>query len=484
MRWPPKGTLVRKGGPVPLRTILHHLREDIQRLRTKGSFARHAAAVIGGNSVAMLSQLLLTPLIARIYGPEAYGAYAIYMALIVNLSSVSDLGYSMAYVLPREEGRFMHLLRFNIASALVLGALITALSLIPNLVFGVFPAWRPLGGWIHAVGLGVVVYALSVSFTQAFTRLKAFRTSATIGGVLEASIRGLLILLGWFAKGVLPMTFSDLLMRALAVPVYLAGLAKHGLKGIWSGWSWRAMKPVLLEYKRYPMMIFSERWVTTLGVQLPTFLLAADLRVVGEFGLGASLLMIPLRLMGYSLSTIYLQRMAELREDSEGSIARVTKGIFDRLSWLGLGPFLLLTFFADEGFAILFGEPWRNAGVISALLGPWFFARLVTDPMVSLFNVRKREHVMLIFGTIMLVVRLGAMLVARAEGADSATIIMLYGALSTLGQVILGILLLNEAGLNGWAHMLRGLLVFLVCATATAGLRYLILGTWLPVYTP
>lgn len=468
---------------MPLRKILEHFREDIQRLRTKGTFARHAAAVVGGNSVAMLSQLLLTPIIARIYGPEAYGAYAIYMALIVNLSSVSDLGYSMAYVLPREEDRFMQLLRFNIASAIVVGGLITAISLIPDLVFGVFPAWRPLGGWIHGVGIGVIVYAMSVSFTQAFTRLKAFRTSATIGGILEASIRGLLILLGWTTKGTLPMTFSDLLIRVLVIPVYLIGLAKHGLKGLWNRWSWRAMKPVLVEYKRYPMMIFSERWVSTLGVQLPTFLLAKDLRVVGEFGLGASLLMIPLRLMGYSLSTIYLQRMAELREDSEGSIARVTAGIFDRLSWLGLGPFLALIFFADEGFAILFGEPWRNAGVISAMLGTWFFARLVTDPMVSLFNVRKREHVMLIFGSIMLVVRLGAMLFARAQGADSTTIILIYGALSTLGHVILAILLLNEAGLNGTVRMLRGIAAFLVFALLTAGLRYLILGTWLPTYT-
>lgn len=431
----------------------------------------------------MLSQLLLTPLIARIYGPEAYGAYAIYMALMVNIASVSDLGYSMAYVLPREEERFLQLLRFNIASALVLGGVVTAITLIPDLVFSVFPAWRPLGGWIHGVGLGVVVYAMSVSFTQAFTRLKAFRTSATIGGGLEASIRGLLVILGWITKGAMPMTFSDLLMRVLAMPLYLMGLAKHGLKGIWSRWSWKAMKPVLIEYKRYPLMIFSERWVSTLGIQLPTFLLASDLRVVGEFGLGASLLMIPLRLMGYSLSTIYLQRVAELREDREGDIARVTQGIFDRLSWLGLGPFLILIFFADEGFAFLFGEPWRNAGVISAVMGSWFFARLVTDPMVSLFNVRKREHVMLLFGVIMLVVRLGAMLFARADGADSITIIMLYGAISTVGQVILGVFLLNEAGLNGIARIGRGIIVFIVFAALMAGLRYLLFGSWLPSYT-
>lgn len=469
---------------MPHRRVIQHLKEDIARVRTKGTFARSVAGVVGGNAIGMASQLLLTPLIARIYGPEAYGAYAIYMALMINLASVSDLGYSMAYVLPRKEADFLQLLRFNITSALVLGALVTGLSYIPGLVYGAFPEWSSLGPWIHAVGIGVMAYALSVAFTQALTRLKAFRTSATIGGTIEASIRALLVALGWMSKGSSAMPFSDLLIRLLALPVYIYSLSKRGLRGLWATWSWKAMGPVLLEYKRYPMLIFSERWVSTFGLQLPTFLLAGDLRIVGEFGLGASLLLIPLRFMGYSLSTIYLQRMAELRDDIAGHVARVTGGIFDRLFWLGIGPFLLLTFFADEGFALLFGEPWRNAGVISAMLGAWFFTRLLTDPMVTLFNVRKREHVMLIFGIVMLIVRFSAMLIALKHGADSASVVLLYGGLSTLGQVVLGILLLNEAGLNGVARMSRSAVIFVVLGAAMAGVRYLIFGSWLPTYLP
>ncbi len=51
-------------------------------------------------------QLVLTPVIARLYTPEAYGTFATLNALVMNLSLVLTLGYIDAFQLPKSEKDF------------------------------------------------------------------------------------------------------------------------------------------------------------------------------------------------------------------------------------------------------------------------------------------------------------------------------------------------------------------------------------------
>jgi O-antigen/teichoic acid export membrane protein len=470
---------------LPIRRSIQRVRDDLRRIRQPGSFARNSFEVLSGNALAMASQLILTPIIARIYGPEAYGMYGLYMALMMNLASVSDLGYSMAYVLPRDEDRFLQLVRFNFLTAGIVAVVVIGLTLNTDLVYSVFPDWKVLGGWIHLVGPAAALYALSVIFTQWLTRAKEFKASAFTGATLDLSMRVFNVGFGWITKGLsFGLMLSDLLMRTLILPLYLKRLSRHGLHKLLHGWSWTKIKAAIHEYRRYPLLIFPERWVSMLGLQLPTFLLAGDMTAVGHFGLGASLMLIPLRLLGFSFSTVYLQKAAEIVDDAPDELRRLTKGLYSRLFWLGIGPFLLMVFFADEAFAILFGAPWRDAGVITAYLGGFFFFRLLTDPMVSLFNVLRREHVMLVFGLIMLALRAAGMSFALYHDMGSGTVIMIYAMLSFLGQIVLSVILLNAARLNGLWLTFRSLLVIIVLAVVAASLRMALLGTWWPPYAP
>ncbi len=469
---------------VPIRRSINKVREDVRRIRTPGSFARNSFHVLSGNALAMASQLILTPIIARIYGPEAYGLYALYMALSMNLAAMSDLGYATAYVLPRDEERFLQLVRFNIGLALLLGLLATGLSFMPGVVFSVFPDWKVLGVWLHWVGPASALYALSVFFTQWLTRAKEFKRSAFTGATIDLSMRIFNVGFGWLAKAPsYGLMLGDLLVRALIIPVYLWSLRPHGLGRLFAWRPWAELRSVLIEYKRYPLLVFPERWVSLVGVQLPTFLLASDLSIVGQYGLGASLMLIPLRLLGFSFSTVYLQKAAEIVHHAPEELRRLTHGLYNRLFWVGLGPFLLLTFFADEAFAILFGEAWRNAGVISAFIGGYFFFRLLTDPMASLFNVKRKEHVMLVFGMVMLGVRAAAMLASSAMGYGSEVVILVYALLSWAGQLALSVLLLNTAGIAGIKVTLRSLSLLAVFSFLLALVRFAILGTWLPWFT-
>ena len=118
---------------LPFKRTLDQLRHDVRRIRTPDTFSRNSFTVFSAQSITVGSQLLLTPLIARVYGPEAYGVYGLFLALVMNLSSVADPGYSLAYVLPKDDRRFRDLVRLNLT---VLGVTVGICLLCALLRFG------------------------------------------------------------------------------------------------------------------------------------------------------------------------------------------------------------------------------------------------------------------------------------------------------------------------------------------------------------
>lgn len=461
--------------------VIQHLRQDWQRIRTKDTFARNAFTIMGGNSAVVVSQLLLTPLIARIYGPEAYGIYGLYIALVMNITSFTDLGYSIAYVLPKENERFMHLFRFNLTLLGMAVVLTAVVGLFKEELYTAIPSWGPLGDLIHLLPLGVAVYGLAVFFTQWLTRIRAFSTSVYIGSSTTITLR--LFNLGyglWRGATSFGLIIGDVVVNSLAAVAYSIALSKHGLRELFAGWSWARMRELAVEYKRYPLFTFPERWVNQIGMQLPVFLLINDPVIVGQFALSSSLLMIPLRVLGYSFSTVFIQKAAETVNDDPELLGRITKGLYQRLFWVGLVPFTCMMYFSDVVFTFVLGEQWHDAGVITAFLGLFFFFRLTSEPMVTIFYAQRREHALLLFHIVLTSIRLAVMVPMILLGLGSGAVILGFAIVSTIGYMVLGYLLLRAAKQNALFLTVRSLVIILGACGLLTLVRIWTMGDPLP----
>lgn len=466
---------------MPIRKALTQLRHDLQRIRTKDSFASNAFTVFGGNSVVLLSQLILTPVIARIYGPEAYGIYGLFTALVLNFSAFAEMGYTSAYVLPKEHDRFMHLYRLNLALLAVVATVALLMALLRDHVYALLPEWDHLGNFILLVPVGVISYSIAVSSTQWLTRVRAFKTSVVIGSTTTVSLRVFNLCYGLLRKGSLHgLIIGDVVVNTLAAGAYGLNLRRHGLKKVFSGWSWNGVRELAVEYWRFPFLVFPERWVSLVGTQLPVFLLIADPVVVGHYALSGSLLMIPLRLFGYSFSTVFIQKAAETVDTDPELLGRITRGLYLRLFWFGLVPFTSMVFFSDAVFSFVLGDAWHDAGVITAYMGLFFFFRLMTEPMVALFYAQRREHLLLIFQVTLTLLRLGVMLPLIAMDKGSGVVILGFAVISALAYLVLGYVMLRACKQKALLLTMRTVAITAIACAFFALARYVTMGTWWP----
>src|SRR5699024_12287359 len=66
-------------------------------------FVRNVVIMASGTAAAQAISLALTPIITRLYGPEAYGLMGVFMAIIQTIAPVAALTYPIAVVLPKRD---------------------------------------------------------------------------------------------------------------------------------------------------------------------------------------------------------------------------------------------------------------------------------------------------------------------------------------------------------------------------------------------
>ena len=69
----------------------------------KKKFIRNVVLVVTGTASAQLVTMLLSPIITRLYGPEAYGHMGVFLAIVGVIAPVAALTYPIAIVLPKKE---------------------------------------------------------------------------------------------------------------------------------------------------------------------------------------------------------------------------------------------------------------------------------------------------------------------------------------------------------------------------------------------
>ena len=69
----------------------------------QSTFIRNVSILVSGTIVAQVIAVLASPILSRLYSPEQFGEYAIFITIVGLLSTISSLSYEMAIVKQKEE---------------------------------------------------------------------------------------------------------------------------------------------------------------------------------------------------------------------------------------------------------------------------------------------------------------------------------------------------------------------------------------------
>lgn len=408
------------------------------RLLPRGRFVRRLAWLTGGTFFGQLLLLAAMPLLTRLYTPEDFGLFAVLGALngIFGLVMAGRYEFAIPLATKDDEAAALVVLAGLVALFLtlvslllvwILGEALAGLTSLPALV----PLLWLLPPILLATGLGQPLEYWSIRREtlrlNGASRLVQFGGQAASQTVLGVAGLGALGLTLGYGLGYLSRLALFLVTLPAADRAALAATRPSQMRRL--AWSLR----------RYPTYSTASSLVHSTAQFLPTILFAMlyGPAVAGGFDLAQRILAVPVRLLSGAASQVFL---AEAAQRPAAEVLRLfvrTVPSFLLLGLVGMAPLLLA---GPVLFALVFGEPWREAGGFAQALVAAQLARFVAIPVSQAFNVFGRQDLefrsSLLNG---LALVLSFALIGWLESRP-ATAVLLYSVASALSQlVILGV---------------------------------------------
>ncbi len=380
-------------------------------LRSSG-FLASVFTVAGGTAVAQAIAFAALPALTRLYPPESYGAFVVFLAWGGFVLPLVCARFEVAVALPR---------RAASASAIVVGSLsvAAAVTVVCAAVVAAALSWRPE---LARYGLAwLPPYVLLGGAVQVLgnwaARVHDFRRLA-LSRVLQAAVAALLSIGGALAAGATPIVLvvATVVAQVLALAVLAPGLAGTGFK---ARVPWRRVRRLLRHFR--PLAAYNGPHVLSDAAQasgLPLLLTSLfGPQAAAYYAFTSRLLKAPLGLVSGAISQVYYPRAAQQRGD-DARLRTEALRILRVSSLVALALLPVLVLLPDSLYGWAFGAAWQDVGGFVRALAPWVLSSFVAAPLSVLYLVKERfglDFALSLGATVLAFALLGAAVLAGLE---------------------------------------------------------------------
>lgn len=369
----------------------------MRRLLPQSAYARNVLTLMTGTTLAQAIPIAISPILTRLYSPEEFGRFALYMA-VASIASVLVTGrYELAILLPRRDKDALHIA----ALAMVLSAAISAVLLLVVLFFAQ-PIAALLGDaalapWLYWVPASTLLLGLYQSLNYWSNRKAQYKRLAISRTVQSGSAALAQLGSGYAGSGAVGLVGGQITGQVLATSVLARLIWREDHRAI------QALRPLrglalARKYINFPKYLIVAHGFNTASGQMPVLLLSAlfNTAAAGFFTLTQRVMAAPMSLIANALGDVFRQEASQAYIH-QGQCKVIYQKTFKRLLLISVVPFTIFFFAAPALFSWVFGEQWRVAGEYAQILTPMAFLQFITSPLSSMYMIAEKQKIDLLW---------------------------------------------------------------------------------------
>lgn len=356
----------------------------------KSELLRSSALLISGTVAAQMISIFLQPVIRRLYTPEDFGVFTVYMSLVAIIIIISSLKYDDAIVIPKSDRESLNILGLSLFLNFFVNLLIflAIISFRDRIVYFLnLPSGFPVSLlWI--IPAGAFLSSSFSSLNSWLIRSKKY-LAVSLNKLTRRSTEAASQLIFAALKRSNGLMYSDLAGQSANVAVVLVQTKRNGLD--FRLLSFSKFRHVLRKYSDFPKYSLLPALMSTCSFMLPPLFINKyySAEFAGLFDLSKLVLSIPLALMSSSFSNVLLQKIAERYNKRESFIADLKPVLFVVLavSVIELSSILI---WGEAIFRIVFGQQWDYSGSISKIMVWSFVINFTVSSFTSIYIAMRR----------------------------------------------------------------------------------------------
>ena len=402
----------------------------------KSGFLKNAAKLVGATALSQIVLVLASLVLTRLYTPKDFGVLAIFTSIVIQTLVCASLRYEWAIPLPEEE---------EVAADLLVLCMILNCTIAPLMAICMMLGGHQIAVAVNSPTLEPFLWLLPIvvwlggwyqSLNYWTLRKKAFGLLARTKLAQSVWTTGSQIAIGFTTHGPLGLLVGSVLNNVVGTTsqaLFFWQNSRTELQNL-------SVDRLILTGRRYfkfAMLTLVSSVIQASGSTAPSLLLALfyDPKTAGLFALAQRVNSIPTMLVSTSISQVFQAHAAEsIREDP-----RELKRLFTRASlllfvislFLSLG-LLLSPYF----FPIIFGDSWKESGIMVQYMSPMFVGSMTIGPLTLLEWVEKQDW-MIIWNTIRLILLGLGFWLAHLNNLSSTMAIAILSVITAVMYIVL-----------------------------------------------
>ena len=381
----------------------------LNKLKPKSDFSRNVLTLMTGTTIAQAIPIAISPILTRIYTPEDFGVFALFIAITGVFSVVASGRYELALMLPRKEEDAINVFALGMIIILLLTGFLFLVVLLFHPYLVDILNNEEIGYWLYFVPVAFFFIGLFNLLSYYSNRQKNYKdiANATIAKSVVLAIVQLTV--GFLKVGASGLISGQIVSSLFANLQLFKNIVKD--KELLSKVSKLKIIALAKRYKNFPKYQAPHAMLNTFSSHIPIYMFTPffGLGVVGLYALSTRIVFAPMMILAGASAKVYNQKVTQLYNengDAYGFTVRLLKSLLKKIIF----PFLIIIIFAPDIFSFIFGDEWREAGVYTQILAPWLWMVFFTATISfipSLLNIQRKALLLEVIYTTFRVVAIG-----------------------------------------------------------------------------
>ena len=414
-------------------------------LTMRSVFLKNVLMIASGTAAAQLLTAAITPFLTRLYGPEAFGVFGLFVSVLAVLLPIATLAFPKAIVLPREEAEAENLALISLLCVLFASALVTVL------MFALGPIAVGLGSlsidsrFQYLIPAGLLCLAAIEISKQLLFRGGAFRPVAVLIFLQSLFVNSFKLVFGLLApKAVV------LVLLSVGGNAFLAGslirVVKEQRRDVISSQPlssclaqrWGSLWELAKRYSDFPLFRAPQAVLNALVSHSPLLLMGALFgpASAGFYFIARKFLELPTNLIGQAVGDVLYPKLAEADKNHQSCFAPIVR-VTGTFLLLGCAPVSLVFLYGEPIFTLVLGAGWEVAGRYAEWIALWAFSTLLARPSITAIPVLNMQGWYLIFELVSSFGRIAAILGAFIISASDYLAVVAFSCISAIFNLAL-----------------------------------------------
>lgn len=365
----------------------------ITKYLPKGGFSRNVVTLMTGTTLAQALPVAISPILTRLYTPNEFGVFAIYLACVSILAILATGRYELAIMVPKKDKDAAAL----VVIAFLIGLLISFCIFCVVYVFNDYIAalfnFGDHSGLLYWVPVSVMLTAGYQSLNYWCNRNGYYKHMSSARVAQGVSMSGIHVAAGFARQGLIGLIAGAVAGHMAVFFLMLFTTIKKD-RGHFDNLSKAYLYSVARRYVDFPKYLVLAHSLNVASFQLPVMLLGSFFGsgVAGFFMLTQRVIGAPMSIVAGAIGDVFRQEASKAYAET-GKCDEIYVRAFRRLFFIAVVPFVVFFVLAPDFFSLVFGDEWEVSGSYARILMPMFFMQFITSPLSSMYMIAQKQRI-------------------------------------------------------------------------------------------